>query len=330
MDSFHEAMRRHDLVALWERVEARANSDVTSEPAFHWRWSDIEPLIDQAIEAADMSVAERRVIQLKHPAFPSDYVAVTTNVNFGFQVLAPGEKARPHRHNMNALRFVMEGDGAVTTVNGKRCEMTAGDLILTPAMTWHEHEHHGDKGRVVWLDALDAPLVRHLRCVHFQPGPVRDQPTLPPDSAFAHSGLMPVQSVPDDCSPVFRYPLADAAAALAATPAEPDGLKRVRYVNPATGGAVMSLMDCYLVGLPPGVETSPRRSTANSAFLVADGEGVSTVGEKTVRWEKYDVFTMPAWQWTSHKAGPGGAKLFQVTDREVLRRLNLLREESKA
>ena len=73
-----------------------------------------------------------------------------------------------------------------------------------------------------------------------------------------------------------------------------------------------------------------RRSTANSAFLVAEGEGVSTVGEKTVRWEKYDVFTMPACQWTSHKAGPGGAKLFQVTDREVLRRLNLLREESKA
>lgn len=326
MDAFHEGMRRHDLVALWERNDARANADVQSEPAFHWRWADLEPLLDEAVSATDMKAAERRVIQLKHPAFPDDYVAVTTNVNFGFQILVPGETARAHRHNMNALRFVLEGEGAVTTVDGKRCPMVAGDLILTPSMAWHEHEHNGAE-RVVWLDALDAPLVRHLRCVHFEPGPAYDQTALPPDSAFAHPGLLPAQQETTSHSPVFRYPLADAIAALGASLPGQDGARRVRYVNPTTGGAVMSLMDCYLVGLDAGVETAARRSTENAACLVVEGSGVSLIGEKTVHWDKYDVFTMPAWQWVSHRTTKGGAKLFQVTDREVLRRLELLREE---
>jgi gentisate 1,2-dioxygenase len=301
-----------------------------SEPAFHWRWQDVEPLFDQEVEATDTNSAERRVVNLKNPALPDDYVAVTANINCGFQILMPGEKARPHRHNMNALRFVVEGDGASTIVDGKRCPMEVGDLIITPAMTWHEHVHEGAKGRVVWMDSLDAPLVRHLRCVHFQPGPAQDYPSLPPDSAFTGAGFAPVQIAQTSYSPIFRYSGVDAAAALAAMPAGPDGARTLRYTNPATGGAVMSLMDCYLVGLQSNAETRPFRTTSNAACLVVDGEGVSTIGEETVRWQKYDVFTLPAWQWITHKAEKPGARLFQVTDREVLRRLELLRDETGA
>lgn len=326
-DEFHQALRRHDLVALWEREDARANAASQSESSFHWRWKDIEPLFEQAVGATDMNAAERRVIQLKHPAFSSDYVAVTTNVNFGFQILMPGEKARPHRHNMNALRFVVEGEGAVTIVDGKRCPMSVGDLILTPGMTWHEHEHAGKGGRVVWLDALDAPLIRHLRCVDFEPGPARDLPVLPPDSSFVAAGLVPTQIASPGHSPIFRYSWEAAAGALEAVLAGRDGARTIRYTNPQTGGAVMTLIDCYLTSLERGTETVPRRTTANAACLVVDGEGSSQVGEKTIRWSKYDVFTLPCWQWVTHRASSDGAKLFQVTDREVLRRLDLLREE---
>jgi gentisate 1,2-dioxygenase len=326
LDEFHVAMKGADTVALWEWNDARSNEPSQSEPAFHWQWQKVEPLLDQAVAATDTNASERRVVNLKNPAFPDDYVAVTTNINCGFQILMPGEKARPHRHNMNALRFVVEGEGAATIVDGKSCPMEVGDLIITPAMTWHEHEHNGDKGRVVWMDSLDAPLVRHLRCIDFQPGPAMEYPSLPPDGAFTGAGFIPTQISSTPYSPIFRYSGTDAAAALAAMPTA-DGAQTLRYTNPATGGAVMSLMDCYLIGPETNVESRPYRSTSNAACLVVEGEGKSTVGEKTIHWEKNDVFTLPAWQWASHKATAPGTKLFQVTDREVLRRLDLLRDE---
>lgn len=330
MDPFHRDLKKSNAVALWEWNDARSNEPTQSEPAFHWRWRDVEPLFDQAVAATDTNSAERRVVNLKNPALPDDYVAATTNINCGFQILMPGEKARPHRHNMNALRFLVEGEGAATIVDGKRCPMAVGDLIITPAMTWHEHVHEGSEGRVVWMDSLDAPLVRYLRSVLFQPGPAADYPELKPDSAYAAAGYQPADTQGAAYSPIFRYAWKDAVAALATMPAAPDGSRTLRYTNPSTGGAVMSLMDCYLVELQGGAETRAWRTTANAACLVVEGEGTSTVGEETIGWGKYDVFTLPAWQWVAHKAQTPRARLFRVTDREVLRRLDLLRDEVAA
>jgi gentisate 1,2-dioxygenase len=328
-DAFHAAMMRANMIALWEWNDARSNEPTQSEPAFHWRWKDVEPVLDRAVAATDMNAAERRVCQLKNPAFPRDYVAVTSNINCGFQILMPGEKARPHRHNINALRFVVEGEGATTVVDGKECPMQVGDLIITPGMTWHEHVHRGAK-RVVWMDSLDSPLVRHLRCVHFEPGPARNHPTLPTDSAFSKAGFAPARLEPTPYSPIFRYPGAEAVVALGALPAQDDGARILRYINPTTGGSVMSLMDCYLVGLRAGAETRPYRTTSNAACLVVEGAGVSTIGGNRISWEKYDVFTLPAWQWITHRAETSNARLFQVTDREILRRLELLRDEAES
>jgi gentisate 1,2-dioxygenase len=320
-------MKRADTVALWEWNDARSNEPTQSEPAFHWCWQDVEPLFSHAVAATDTNSAERRVINLNNPGLTDGDVAAARNINCGFQILMPGERACPHRHNMNALRFVVEGEGAATIVDGKVCPMEVGDLIITPAMTWHEHVHEGSDGRVVWMDSLDAPLVRHMRCVLFEPGPARDYPALPPDSAFTAAGYVPATMAPTSYSPIFRYPWDEAVAALEAMPEADDGSRTLRYTNPATGGAVMSLMDCYLVGLKRNAATRRYRTTSNAACLVVDGEGVSTVGEETIHWRKYDVFTLPAWQWVSHTAHSDDTWLFQVTDREVLRRLELLRDE---
>jgi gentisate 1,2-dioxygenase len=325
-DTFHAAMKRANMIALWEWNDARSNEPTQSEPAFHWRWKDVEPVFDLAVGATDTNAAERRVCQLKNPTLPADYVAVTSNINCGFQILMPGEKARPHRHNINALRFVVEGEGATTIVDGKPCPMLVGDLIITPGMTWHEHVHRGAE-RVVWMDSLDSPLVRHLRCVHFEPGPARDYPALPRDDAFTKAGFAPGGLGATRYSPVFRYPGSEATAALGALSAQEDGARILRYINPTTGGSVMSLMDCYLVGLQAGAETRPYRTTSNAACLVVEGAGVSMIGGSRIAWQKYDVFTLPAWQWITHKAEAPDARLFQVTDREILRRLELLKDE---
>ena len=106
-----------------------------------------------------------------------------------------------------------------------------------------------------------------------------------------------------------------------------DGSRQVRYINPATGGPIMSLLDCYLLGLDRSRETAPYRTSSNAACFVAEGDGVSTVGDTTINWGKNDVFSLPHWQWVAHKASSATAKLFVMTDREVYRRLELLWDE---
>jgi gentisate 1,2-dioxygenase len=139
---------------------------------------------------------------------------------------------------------------------------------------------------------------------------------------------MPAASTP--YSPLFRYPWESAVRALNALPPAADGSRSLRYTNPVTGGAVMATLDCYLLGLEKGRETRRQRSNANIACVVAEGEGRSTIGEHTVDWGKNDIFTLPQGQWSTHKAASAGAKLFQITDREILHRLDLLREEAAA
>jgi len=85
--------------------DARSSELSQSEPAFHWRWQDVEPLFDQAVSATDTNASERRVVNLKIPAPPADYIAATTSNNCDFQIYMPGEKARPPSLTARAVRW---------------------------------------------------------------------------------------------------------------------------------------------------------------------------------------------------------------------------------
>jgi gentisate 1,2-dioxygenase len=327
MSDFHAAIAQASVLALWER-EGRHN--FPPEPPHIWRWPTLSPLLDAAVAATNMQNAERRVLMLHNPAYANtEREGATTNLSVNLQILMPGEKARPHRHSMNALRFSLEGDGVTTIVEGKPCPMVRGDLILTPGWTRHEHVHEG-KTRSVWVDALDVPIHRYLDNAVFEPGPAHDMVALPPDGAFMGAGLAPdaaLTALP--YSPMFRYAWATAVEVLNALPAAADGSRRLRYTNPVNGGAIMSTIDCYLLGLEKGRATAPYRTNSNAVCVVVEGEGATTLGEETIRWAENDVFTLPHGYWISHTAAAVGAKLFQITDREILRRLDLLRDETK-
>jgi gentisate 1,2-dioxygenase len=148
------------------------------------------------------------------------------------------------------------------------------------------------------------------------------------EAAFAMPSIVPELAEPPPAySPVFRYPWGEAARAVAAAPRWKDGARRVRYVNPLTGGAVMPLLDCYLTQIDPGAETIPFRTSGNAVAAVVEGHGTSRIGEQTLRWGPKDVFSMPHANWIAHAAEGGPARLFVVSDRDVLRRLDLLKEE---
>lgn len=315
------------LAPLWESPNAhRAQEDFV--PSRIWRWDETRPLIELAFQQTSPAAVQRRVLQMISPRARSIADEHTCgNVLAAFQCLLPGETARPHRHTMNALRFMLEGSGAVTLVDGKECPMEFGDLVITPGMTWHEHRHEGGQP-VVWLDVLDVPLHMSLGSAVFEPGPMVRRPDTTPDDAFACPGVLPeVVRGRTDHSPMYRYPYADTLRVLAHAPASADRLLRVRYVNPLSGGNAVPLLDSSMVRLPAQVRSLPARTNANQVITVVAGEGESVVGGQAFRWRPRDVFTVPQHQWAHHQALEGDATFFVVSDADVYRRLGVLTQE---
>lgn len=327
-----DAMTAVNTLPLWDRYKQINTREPQHYDPLIWHWdSELAPLVDRISQEISMEDAERRVLLLTHPGFPGT-IFTTPTLSAGIQVLEPGESAHAHRHTLAALRLVMMGEGAATITDGKHCPMEPGDLILTPAMTWHEHEHKGNE-RMVWFDGLDYPLARQLGTVFFEngPGPIPDRGLASlNDNALNVAGVLPDDSpntVP--YSPLFRYAWTTVRNALRAMPAAADGSKRLRYVNPATGGAVMPTLDCFALGLEPGRATRGARTTSTAIAVVIEGEGQTRIDDTTFTWKQHDVFTLPRWKWIEHQATQGPATLFLMTDRELLARIDHLREETR-
>jgi gentisate 1,2-dioxygenase len=297
-------LERANIHPLWDRY--KRITPVAPRPKdapMHWRWRDIEPFTERAAREVGIEDVERRALILTNPAFDGETVT-THNLIGAFTVLEPGDKAVPHRHTAAAIRFSTRAEGAVTIVNGRRCEMKEGDLVLTPPMCWHGHINQGGR-RTVWFDAANMPAVCALDASFFEPGTRHDE-------RFWEVG--------DEGSEAYRFPGIEARAELAETPVGPDGARTYRYTK--NGRSVMPTLDLYLKRIEK--PTRAMRTTWNAVCLVVNGEGRSTIGEQRFEWSKHDVFTIPHWTWAAHE---GNADLFIVTDRAIYEQLDLLREE---
>lgn len=318
---------------LWDRYQRITPlAPSASDGAFHWPWREIENLTGRAGVEVGLEDAERRAVIMCHPAFNGE-IATTSNLISAFTVLEPGDRAVPHRHSAAAIRFGVQSEGSATIVNGRRCDMLAGDLILTPPMCWHGHINLSDH-QTVWFDGANMPLVCELDANFFEPGSRDDDDFWKVDSgaerSWEVSGMTPLAGSMDngDTSPKFHYSGAATRAALSAMTPDRDGSKLLRYINPLTGDAVMATLDCYARRLGAGMETMPRRATHNTICLVTSGQGRSTIGDATIEWSKNDAFSIPHWKWATHQAIGDDADLFLLTDRVVFDRLGLLREET--
>jgi gentisate 1,2-dioxygenase len=327
------AMERANVKPLWDLYKGLN----TREPRFLepmvWTWEEMEPLISRAAAEVDMAHAERRALMLSHPALAGT-TFTTPTLSAALQILEPGERAHSHRHTLAALRLVITGDGAVTSTDGKECLMEPGDLVLTPAWTWHKHYHPG-KERSVWLDGLDAPLCAALGTVFFEHGPGPDDNEFvhkEADRALQDGGILPQSEIISHehrYSPLFRYPWSSVDASLNAMAPAADGSRRVRYINPMDGGPVMPTIDCFAERLEVGSATQPSRTTSTAIAIVVEGTGWSQIGARRFGWKKNDIFTLPRWQWVQHTATSGPASIFLMTDRAFVDSIAQLREEKK-
>jgi gentisate 1,2-dioxygenase len=300
-------LERANIHPLWDRY--KRITPVAPQPKdapMQWRWRDIEPFAARAAEEVGIEDVERRALILANPAFGGDTVT-TQNLIGAFTVLEPGDKAVPHRHSAAAIRFATRAEGAVTIVNGRRCEMHEGDLVLTPPMCWHGHINQGDE-RTVWFDAANMPAICMLDASFFEPGTRQDE-------RFWEVGT--------EGSSAYRFPGAHTRREVARAARGKDGARSYRYTK--DGASVMPTLDLYYQRLDE--PTRRVRTTWNAICLVVSGEGRSTVGDKVFEWSRHDVFTIPHWTWAAHEPRGAPAELFIVTDRAIYERLDLLRDE---
>ena len=247
-------------------------------------------------------------------------------------MLEPGDRARPHRHTGAAIRFATRADGAATIVNGRRCEMKEGDLILTPPMCWHGHINESDH-RIIWFDAANMPLIRAVDAHFFEPGDPRNNEFWQVDAGEENSmdrGRPARRGRDREPGQFPEIPLSrrgDAPAACGRACRRPTACACSATSIPSTGGAVMPTLDCYAARLSKNVPTRPKRATWNVVCLVVAGEGRSTIGDQNFEWSQHDVFTIPHWTFARHEARGGDADLFMVTDQSAFERLDLVREE---
>src|SRR5437764_9432049 len=161
--AFYQRIDREHLSPLWEVLGDLVPKTPRTPcvPAL-WRYVVVRQHLLEAGTLITAKEAERRVLVLENPALRGA-ASITHTLYAGLQLILPGEVAPSHRHSQSALRFVVDGRGAYTAVDGERTTMHPGDFIITPSWTWHDHGNEGIDGvsePVVWLDGLDIPMVR--------------------------------------------------------------------------------------------------------------------------------------------------------------------------
>jgi gentisate 1,2-dioxygenase len=329
------------LTPLWEVLHALVPPQPASPcvPAL-WKYRDVRPFLMRAGELITAEEAVRRVLILENPALRGQS-AITQSLYAGLQLILPGEVAPAHRHTQSALRFIVEGTGAYTAVDGERTTMHPGDFIITPSWTWHDHGNEVDQP-VVWLDGLDIPMLRFFDAGFAENSPEKSQRVTRPEGAsrarYGHT-MAPVRGdAPFGAtSPLFSYPYARSREALHQlehhTAIDPwDGWK-LRYVNPLTGGTPMPTMQPFLQRLPAGFEGRVWRQTDGAVYSVVEGAGTAYIdspqGPLRFEFEARDHFVVPSWQTLRLQSGQG-CVLFSFTDRPVQQALGIHREERLA
>src|SRR5262245_30052522 len=266
-EAFYKKIEGQSLTALWNVM----NDIITPEPRSPcqphlWKFDLIRDYMNEAGKLITAKEAERRGLVLENPGLRGQS-KITPSLYAGVQMVVPGDVAPAHRHAQSALRFVLEGRGAHTAVDGERTPMESGDFVITPSMTWHDHGNKSDEP-MFWLDGLDIPVVQFLDASFAEGLDEDEQPiTRPEGDSFARYGqnLLPVGlERRSKTSPVFNYPYAHTREALEKMKSRDawdacHGLK-LRYSNPVSGDYAMPTMGTFIQLLPKGFATSRFRS----------------------------------------------------------------------
>ena len=342
--SLYRSFEENHLLPLWTQRDDLMPVHPKPRAVPHvWKWSKLLPLAQKSGELVPIGRGgERRAIGLANPGLGGNaYVSATLWA--AIQYLGPRETAPEHRHSQNAFRFVIEGEGVWTVVNGDPVRMSRGDLLLTPG--WHFHGHHNATDKpMAWIDGLDIPFAQQNDVGFFEFGADRVTDYATPrfsrsERLWCHPGLRPLSGLQDTVnSPLgaYRWEFTDQALTeqlLLEEEGQPAtvelGHAAIRYVNPTTGGDVMPTIRCEFHRLRAGCETPPRREVGSSVFQVFEGGGSVILNGNEHVLEIGDLFVVPSWIAWSLRA-ESQFDLFRFSDAPIMERLNFARSHTES
>ena len=327
-----------ELSPLWTtRLVPPLPKDFVKSVPHLWDYDNgVRALLLDAGPLITAAEAQRRVLTLENPGLGGSH-RILESLYAGLQLILPGEVAPAHRHSPSALRFIIEGNGAFTAVDGEKSVMKPGDFIITPSMTWHDHGHEGT-GPVVWMDGLDIPMVGTFGMMFFEnySGESHPQRRPPGDSRARYGANMrPVNETWDKPeSPIFSYPYERSRDALErmrrANEWDPAAALKLEYIDPTRGRSAMPTISTFLQLLPKGFSGARYRTTENTVYCVVEGTGKLIVGDgsetRTIAWKPRDIFALPCW--VPHRLeADEDATLFSFSDRTAQEKLGLWLED---
>ena len=338
LDQLYRHFEVEMLVPLWTEISGLMPRSPNSDAVPHiWRWKRLYEAAARSGELVEVGRGgERRAIALANPGLGGRPYATPT-LWAAIQYLNAGEEAPVHRHSQHAFRFVIEGEGVATVVDGDAVTMRRGDFL--PQAGWHWHSHINDSDQpMAWIDGLDIPFQRYADTTFFEPGAdIADRPEVVParsrsERLWAHPGLRPLtQPGAHAATPLLNYRWEHTDAALAAqldleadghdVTVEP-GHAAIRYTNPTSGGDVLPTMRAEFHRLAPGARTAPRRDVGSAVCQVFDGSGRVEVDGRGWDVERGDIFVVPSWAVVSLEA-EGGLDLFRYSDTPIIEKLGL-------
>lgn len=335
LEQLYRDFAAENLNPLWTQLGDLMPQTPRPQAVPHlWRWDILYPLAQRAGDLVPVGRGgERRAMALANPGLGGAPYAAPT-LWAAIQYLGPWETAPEHRHSQNAFRFIIEGEGVWTVVNGDPVAMRRGDFLLTPGWNFHGHYNDSDSP-MAWVDGLDLPFVHYTDTSFFEFGSERvtDEATPPTSRAerlWAYPGLDPHTNSPISA---YRWEYTDRALAeqlLLEDEGQPatvePGHAAVRYTNPTTGGDVMPTLRAEFHRLRPGASTRTRRDVGSSVWQVFDGEGSVTLDGREERLGKGDLFVVPSWiSWSLQSAKEHGIDLFRFSDAPIIERLHFHR-----
>ncbi|WP_408007966.1 cupin domain-containing protein [Pseudalkalibacillus sp. A8] len=340
---FNREIEQYNLGPLWNAIPELMHKEPQPQAVpYLWKW---ETIYKKLMEAREIFTpdrgGERRAIYLQNPGLknrqPWGWGSTTQTLYAAVQLILPGETAPSHRHTQSALRFVMEGEGAYSIVDGERVFMEEGDFLVTPKGLWHGHGHEGDEP-MFWMDCLDIPFIYSTGGTFFEPYPEKIQEPTEPDNVksdrYGGGMVRPVSDRKPKVAPLSSFKWDKTKTTI-------DGLSKydpdpydgyaVEYINPSNGETANPNIAAWLQKLPTGFNGKAHRHTNAVIYHVHKGTGYTVINGEKFGWSKGDYFVVPNWAWHEHVCtSSGDAYLFSTSDLPIMERLGLQREEQLA
>ncbi|MGJ3699681.1 cupin domain-containing protein [Variovorax sp. AFSI2.2] len=348
LEQLYRGFESELLVPLWTEIGDLMPRHPRSKAVPHlWRWDRLVELASEAGRIVPVGRGgERRAIALANPALGGRPFATPT-LWAAIQYLMPGEDAPEHRHSQHAFRFVVEGEGVWTVVNGDPVRMSRGDFLPQAGWNWHSH-HNAASAPMAWIDGLDIPFSYYTESQFFEFGRERVSTTekATPERSrserlWGHPGLRPLsQPEAPAATPLLAYRWVDTDRALADQLALEDeghpatlspGHAAVRFTNPSNGRDVLPTIRTEMHRIRKGASTLVQREVGSSVYQVFEGSGTVKVGEQQWSVQRGDMFVVPSWQpFAAHcDAGSQGTlDLFRFSDGPIFEALHAHRTQS--